>query len=281
MEQHRFSNMDELNALSASLDLCRREESWFKDPKSGQFISDPERRDIINLDTGKRSAVVSKVYHEYQHADVINEVALSFKKAGIEAHGYVNDMGDRIDCAVFFDNIEGIRDPTSSKGIKIGARFRNSYNKQNSVTGAGYFVRMDCINQMYVGNMIHELKFSERHTGSIVNALPQSIADFTDNLLMRSKLVETSVKIASEVKVEFITPEQRKQTMIAIVDHTRVGELVDNNLKTLDLTKWDVYNAITAATTHERMADSVRDRVEKVSERVLSPTYTIFPAVLA
>ena len=50
MEQHRFSNMDELSALSTSLDLCRREESWYKDPTSGQFISDPERRDVLKTE---------------------------------------------------------------------------------------------------------------------------------------------------------------------------------------------------------------------------------------
>ena len=281
MEEHKFNNMVELASIADSLDRCQRVDSTFESPLTHERVNDTKRRDIINLSTGQRSAVVSNVYHEYQHADVISEVAASLNKAQIEGHGFVYDAGDRIMAAIFFDNIEALKDPRSEKGIKIGAMFKNSYNKQNSVTGSGYFMRLECLNQMYFGNLIHELKFSERHTGSIVEALPISISDFTDNLLMRSKLVASSIKIANEVVVEFNNREQRLQTMIAMVDHAKVGELIEGQLKTLEPTKWDVYNAITAVTTHERMGDGVRERIQKVSERILSPTYTIIPAIVA
>lgn len=281
MIEHKFSNFQELAAIADSLDMCRREESWFKNAQTGVFQPDSKRRDIINLTTGNRAAVVSNIYHEYQHRDVITEVARSFAKAQIEGHGFVYDVGDRIMAACFFDNIEAIKDPRSDKGIKIGAMFKNSYNKQNSVTGSGYFMRMECLNQMYFGNLIQELKFSERHTGSIVEALPVEISRFTDNLLMRSKLVAQSIKVANEVEVHFSNREQRLQTMIALVDHNKVGELIENHIKTLEPTKWDIYNAITEVTTHERMADGVRERMQKISERVLSPAFTIIPAVLA
>jgi hypothetical protein len=189
--------------------------------------------------------------------------------------------------ACFFDNIEAIKDPTSKKGIKIGAMFKNSYNKQNSVTGSGYFMRIECLNQMYFGNLIQELKFSERHTGSIVHELPMSIQAFTDNLLMRSKLVAKSIQVAAGVPVTFETREQRLQTMIALVDHQKVGELIDKRISDaqkgegLELTKWDVYNAITASATHDSMALGVRERIERTSEKVLGADYHIFPAVLA
>ena len=280
MNEHKYSNFGELEAIANSLDLCVRQDSFVQQADKS-FVVDPLRKDIVNLRLGTRSAVVSKVYHEYQHRDVIEEVAKSFQKACIEGHGSVYDSGDRVMCATFFDNIESIPDPTSNKGIKLGAMFKNSYNKQNSVTGAGYFLRMECLNQMYFSNLIHELKFSERHTGSIVEALPNSIADFTDRLLMRSKLVATSIKIAATVKVQFTDREQRLQTMIALVDHQKVGEMVEAKLTTNEPTKWDIYNAITAVTTHEPMAAGVRERMEKISERVLAPDYHVIPAVLA
>lgn len=281
MEEHKFTDFEGLAHIANSLDQCRREESWFKHPDTGAFVSDPEKRDIINLGTKKRAAVVSKIYHEYQHRDVIAEVAASFVKAGLKGHGYVYDKGDRIMAACFFDNIQPIEDPTSKKGIKIGAVFKNSYNKANSVTGAGYFMRLECLNQMYFSNMIHELKFSERHTGSIVQELPHSIQEFTDKLLIRSKLVAQSIKVAATVPVVFNTREQRLATMVSLVDHNKVGEKIEAQLTTLEPTKWDIYNAITAVATHERMGDTVRERIEKVSEKVLSPMYTVIPAVLA
>lgn len=280
MEEHNFSNVVELGKIADSLDMCQRVESWYKSPGQDLFKTDPKRRDIINLTSGERAAVVSSIYHEYQHKDVITEVSKSFQKAQIEGHGTVYDMGDRIMTAIFFDNVQMIKDPSSDKGIKIGAMFRNSYNKQNSVTGAGYFMRIACLNQMYFGNMIQELKFSERHTGSIVDALPASIAQFTDNLLMRSKFVGEAATIAAGVKVPFSTRDQRLQTMIALLDHNKVGEMVEAKLETLEPTKWDIYNAITAVTTHERMADGVRERMQKLSEKVLAPNYTIIPAIL-
>lgn len=280
MDEYKFSNMQELAAIADSLDMCRREESWYKDATTGQFVSDKKRRDIVNLTSGERAAVVSNQYHEYQHGDVISQVAASFSDAKIEGHGSVYSMGDRIMCATYFDNVTALKDPRSEKGIKIGAMFRNSYNKQNSVTGAGYFMRMECLNQMYLGNLIGELKFSERHTGSIVQALPESIAKFTDNLLMRSQLVSDSITIANGVKVPFNTREQRLQTMIAMVDHNKVGEMIEAKLTTLEPTKWDIYNAITAVTTHERMGEGVRERMQKISERVLAPSYRVMPAIL-
>lgn len=280
MEEHIFSNIKELGNVADNLDMCRRTESWYKDIETGELKSDPKRRDIVNLHTRERAAVVSSVYHEYQHKDVLTELSHSFGKAQIEGHGTVYDMGDRIMTAIFFDNVKYIKDPTSDKGIQIGAMFRNSYNKQNSVTGVGYFMRIACLNQMYLANMIDELKFSERHTGSIVDALPASIARFTDNLLMRSKFVGDAAQIASEVTVTFSNRDQRLQTMIAMLDHTKVGEMVEAKLETLEPTKWDIYNAITAVTTHERMADGVRERMQKLSEKVLNPNYTVIPAIL-
>ena len=280
MEEYNFSNTSRLAEIADSLDMCRREESWYKDAKTGQFVSDKKRRDIVNLNSGERAAVVSNIYHEYQHQDVIEQVAASLQSAKIDGHGAVYDMGDRIMCAIYFDNVTALKDPRSEQGIKIGAMFRNSYNKQNSVTGAGYFMRMECLNQMYLGNLIGELKFSERHTGSIIEALPNSIARFTDNLLMRTQLVADSITIANGVKVPFNTREQRLQTMIAMVDHNKVGEMIEAKLTTLEPTKWDIYNAITAVTTHERMADGVRERMQKISERVLAPSYRIMPAIL-
>lgn len=284
MQEHKFSNFGQLAKIASQLDDCVRQPSVFKNLE-GTVVDDPARRDIVNMRTGQRSAVVSRVYQEYQHRDVIAQVAESFQKAKIEGHGYVYDNGDRIMAACFFDNIEAIKDPNSNKGIKIGAMFKNSYNKQNSVTGSGYFLRIECLNQMYFGNMIRELRFSERHTGSIIHELPHAIQDFTDNLLMRSKLVAKSVKIAAEVPVNFYNREQRLQTMIALVEHQKVGTLIDERLEKaggeLELTKWDVYNAITAAATHDSMAQGVRERIEHVSEKVLGADYHIFPAVLA
>jgi hypothetical protein len=280
MEEHKFASFKELGEIAGTLDSCRREPSWFKNTGTGTFEQDPKRRDIMNLDTGLRAAVVSDRYHEYQHRDVIQEIANSFNHAKIEGHGYVYDNGDRIMCAAFFDNITAIKDPTSDKGIKVGAMFKNSYNKANSVTGSGYFMRIACLNQMYFGNLIHELKFSERHTGSIIQELPKSIQEFTDNLLIRSKLVAKNIEIAATVNVSFKTREQRLQTLQTLVDHTKIGEKIDDQLKGLEVTKWDIYNAITAVTSHERMGDTIKDKIERTSEKVLSASYTIIPAVL-
>lgn len=280
MEEHIFNDIKELGSIADNLDMCRRTDSIYRTIGTDEIKNDPKRRDIINLTTNERSAVVSSVYHEYQHKDVITEVSQSFQKAKIEGHGTVYDMGDRIMTAIFFDNVQYIKDPNSDKGIQIGAMFRNSYNKQNSVTGVGYFMRIKCLNQMYLANMIDELKFSERHTGSIIDALPASIARFTDNLLMRSKFVGEAAAIANSVTVTFANRDQRLQTMIAMLDHNKVGEMVEAKLETLEPTKWDIYNAITAVTTHERMADGVRERMQKLSEKVLNPNYTVIPAIL-
>jgi hypothetical protein len=162
--------------------------------------------------------------------------------------------------------------------------FKNSYNKMNSVTGSGYFLRMECLNQMHFGNLIKEMKFSERHTGGIIEALPQSISDFTDALVLRSKLVATQCKIAAEVPVKFTDREQRLQTMQALVAHPKVGAVIDAHLEKLNssltVTKWDVYNSITEVTSHERMGDTVREKIDKFSERLLSPDYTIIPSLV-
>jgi hypothetical protein len=281
MESLEFKDLAGLGTLAESLDKCRLEESWYKNTKTSAFESDKSRRDILNLNSGKRAAVVSNIYHEYQHADVVHKVVDSLTKAQLVAHGHIYDNGDTIKIQLLFDNISFIKDPAGKgKGIQPGAIFRNSYNKQNSVTGSGYFMRVICTNGMVMRQLIPELKFSERHTLSIVEKLPSAIESFTTGLLSRSKLIETTIKIASEVKVPFSNREQRLQTIVALVDHNKVGEMIEKNLTSLEPTKWDIYNAITQVLSHERVGETVKEKIEKVSEKILSPSYTVIPAVM-
>ena len=272
--------MTELATAADQLDRCVRTESSFKHPVSGIQVNDPKRRDIVNLKTNARSAVVSSIYHEYQHYDVVAKVAETLNHAKVEAHGSIYDAGDRMALAIFFDNIQALKDPTSDKGIKVGAMFRNSYNKQNSVTGAGYFMRLECLNNMYFGNMVKELKFSERHTGSIVNELPHSIQEFTDNLLMMTKFISKAIDTSATIKVSFETRDQKLQTMQSLVEHAKWGEKVNEQIDSLNPTKWDIYNALTQVASHETMGETVRSKLEKLSEKVLAPNYKIIPSVL-
>jgi hypothetical protein len=281
MESIKFSNFKELGEIASELDTCSREASFFRNPKNGAFENDPRRRDIINMNSLTRSAVVSDIYHEYQHKDVVDRVVQTMTKAQLQGHGHIYDNGDTIKIQILFDGIAFIKDPSGmGKGIQPGAIFRNSYNKANSVTGSGYFMRVICTNGMVMRQMIPELRFSERHTLSIIDKLPQAIENFTMGLLSRSKVIETTIDIASKVHVQFNTREQRLQTIAALVEHTKVGELIDAQLTTLNPTKWDIYNGITQVLSHERVGETVKERIEKVSERVLSPGYTVVPAVL-
>ena len=280
METLVFKDFKELGTVADELDVCKRTESWFKRP-DGSFQDDPKRRDIINLNTGWRSAVVSDIYHEYQHKDVVTRVAEHMQKAQLTGHGKIYNYGDTMKLEILFDNIALIHDPQGKgKGIAPGVVFRNSYNKANSVTGYGYFLRLICTNGMTMRQIIPELRFSERHTLSIVEKLPSAIESFTVGLLSRSKLIETTIKIASEVKVPFSNREQRLQTIVALVDHNKVGEMIEKNLTSLEPTKWDIYNAITQVLSHERVGETVKEKIEKVSEKILSPSYTVIPAVM-
>ena len=281
METLVFKDFKELGTVADSLDVCSREASFFKNP-NGNFENDPKRRDILNLNSGKRAAVVSDIYHEYQHKDVVTRVAEHMQKSQLSGHGKIYNYGDTMKLEILFDNIALINDPQGrGKGIAPGVIFRNSYNKANSVTGYGYFLRLICTNGMTMRQLIPELRFSERHTLSIIEKLPTAIENFTVGLLSRSKLIETTIKIASEVKVPFSNREQRLQTIVALVEHNKVGEMIEKNLTSLEPTKWDIYNAITQVLSHERMGETVKEKIEKISEKVLSPTYTVIPAVLA
>lgn len=281
MESIEFSTFKELSTIGESLDVCSREASFFRNPKNGAFENDPKRRDILNLNTLKRAAVVSDIYHEYQHKDVVDRVVSTMNKAQLSGHGHVYDGGDTIKLQILFDGIAFVKDPTGmGKGIQPGVIFRNSYNKANSVTGSGYFMRVICTNGMTMRQMIPELRFSERHTLSIVDKLPEAINTFTTGLLSRVKVIETTIDIASKVEVKFSNREQRLQTIAALVEHTKVSELIDAQLTTLNPTKWDIYNGITQVLSHERVGETVKEKIEKVSEKILSPAYTIMPAVM-
>lgn len=278
----QFGDLSELSDVAKSLDMCIRQDSWYKLPgENNTFEMDNSRKDIVNLNTGHRSAVVSNVYREYQHKDVIDKIVESMNEANIQAHGFVDNHGDRIGVELSFDNIKGIDDPVSKQGIQPGARFKNSYNKANSVVGNAYFLRLVCTNGMVARKLIPEMSFSERHTGSIVEALPRSIKYFVGQIITRSTFIGEMAQAASKVVVNFDSREQRLQTMVALLDHAKVGEMVDTRLKTLEPTKWDIYNALTEVTSHERIGESVKDRMERMSESILDKHYHVIPAVIA
>jgi uncharacterized coiled-coil protein SlyX len=133
---------------------------------------------------------------------------------------------------------------------------------------------------MYFGNMVRELRFSERHTGSIVNELPHSIQEFTDNLLMMTKFIAKAIDTSATINVKFETRDQRLQTMQSLVEHAKIGEKVNDQLQTLNPTKWEIYNALTAVASHETMGETARTKLERLSEKVLAPNYKVIPSVL-
>lgn len=240
---------------------------------------------VLNTTTGKVAQVCSDKYQILQHRDFFALTLSALEHAGLSGTGRfvpTND-GNRWKMQVLFDNIK-VSEPGRENNLQVGGEFINSYNATKSASGRAFYMRLSCANQMTIRNIIPNVVFSKNHVSEnqeiLLTEAQEKILDYVDNLLMNSTAIEQVIEEAMDSMVSFDDPAQIVPTLTSILGAQKHADGIYGTIirehPMLDLTKWDLYNAVTDYASHADISPGVQETIlERAESKILSPKAVI------
>lgn len=222
---------------------------------------------IYNLGTGKIASVVSKGYQIIQHNDVVNGLVNVLGSLNLDVHGTIRDNRDKLIIDLAFKDQSLIED--DSKGIQLGIRAINSYNKTSSFRLEMYAYRLVCQNGMSFGNVM-ETREITMHVGKAKtqDMVEKTVAIFVKNVINSSEKLQNLVNKMMVDSIEWNTAVKIFEGLIVQKKHREA--ILDRLDRTKPLTRWDIYNAMTNYITHDdQLTPNVQTYLETKSQKVL------------
>lgn len=264
----KIENLDGLSNQVGNFDQAVETKLFFGSEGNPQSMD--RWKGVFNMGTGQVAQVVSKGYQIIQHNDVVQSVVESLGNLNIQVDGLVRNQRDRVKLDLVFQN-QGVPIKDDATGCKLGIRAVNSYDKSSSFRLEMFAYRMICSNGMALGNMmgVREVTF---HVGEKkpLEKIKEITERFVKEVINSSEKLQEYVSFAMEDSIEWdLTKKLITKLMGGTQCHIkaieeRLEEVKDN------LTRWDVYNAMTEYLTHDQqLKPSVVDMLERKSRVVL------------
>lgn len=256
-----FTGLVELNQFGMNFD--RAEARTVLTQKEGfEAIPTKKYKGIWNVDTNKLACIAGEDYSIVQHGEVAKQFVEVLQTLGLSGSGQVRNLHDKVEIKFLFDKLELVSD--GEKGIKLGVRLVNSYNKQNCLQGELFAWRLICSNGMMLGEVISGVELKRVHTGEI--DVRKEIRDFLKNAIESSDKLKRLVNIAMEDTLEW---DYCKKILGVIVHQQKYRDFIEKRVNLMHengqaLTRWDIYNIVTDLATH---GDEISFYVENYLQR--------------
>lgn len=263
-----FDNLPELGRVSMSLDRAEEREVWTR--KDGfEAVKSDKHKAVWNVDSSKLSCIASSNYAIVQHREIIEEFTGILQELGIDGSGILKNDGDRFVLDFVFSGVEPIKD--DAKGIKLGIRVVNSYNKSTGLNGELYGYRLVCKNGMALGRAINDVKLSQIHIGTIQvkNLIKNFIRKAIDSSERLRRLVDNAIQ-------DTLTWEYVQQVVTEAFKIEKYREMIQQDIDTLKaegktINRWDLYNIVTDIATHnEKVTVNTESTLQKKAQAILT-----------
>ena len=237
-------------------------------------------RAMTNITHNRVTMAVGPKYPLFGHRQAFGYVFEDLKKRGAEVHGAITTLGDTVWARILFDGVE-VMDETD-KPVEMGIEFRNPMDKKTTFKGYGYTWRQTCSNGAGIRKILPGLEITEAHTADMQFRVPPMIYDFVERSMKHKQVFQGMVARAIGSKISFDTRAQLLATLTGvfpgIVDRHVKG--IAANVQTLEPTRWDLYNAATAYTSHHPVSPYVREEIDARAESFINPMFQIIPAIM-
>jgi hypothetical protein len=272
----KFESLQDFEGIVANLDNYARL-PLFAEDEFGRFES-KRVHGIVNLRTRNVTMPCGPEYPVFGPREAYGLVVADLKERGLtHIHGRLETVGERTKATVLFDDLKVIKD--DKDGVELGIGFKNPMDRKTSFKGNGYTWRQYCSNGAGVKTLLPQLEVNEQHTTTMLHRLPAIMHQFVDESLRQTNLLQTLVTKAMEQKVVFESREQFEATMMLEFDGVAEKHIkaIMANIKSLEPTRWDMFNATTYYTSHSAVSMDIQDRIDDVAERFLNVTRRINP----
>jgi len=266
MEKQVIENLSGMANMLTSLDTASEVPVGFE--LGNGWSKTEDYKGVWNVSQGHLSSIVSKRYSIIQHEDVMRAVTEKLGELGIQVSGLFKNYNDIIQADLVFTN-KGVPIKDDAKGIQLGIRVMNSYNKKCSFRLEMFGYRLICSNGMALGKTlgVRETVF---HTGSkkSYELICKITNEFVNEVINSSKTLQ---KYVDEMMADTMGYENAKKILFHIIKRKKhykaIMEIFGEKKK---VSRWDIYNAITSYFTHnESLQRNVINGLEKKSQKLM------------
>jgi hypothetical protein len=278
MKIDKFESLQDFEGIVSNMDDYARK-PLFAEDEVGRYTS---KRVHGMCNTTKRHITMAcgAEYPVFGHKDAYGLVVNELKNRKIQVHGRVETMGDRTYAHILFNDLKVIKD--DKDGLEIGISFKNPMDRKTSFKGNGYTFRQWCSNGAGMKTLLPQLEINERHTTDMPHSIPAIMANFIDEALKQTNHLQVLVTKAMDTKVVFESREQFEATMNLEFEGIAEKHMkaVLSSLKSLEPTRWDMFNATTFYTSHTAVSPDIRDRIDDIAERFINVSKPLTPVTM-
>lgn len=227
----------------------------------------------------------SMEYPVFDHKLAFGFAAAGIRKRGAGIHGTVETWGDKAYLTGLFDEIKLIDGKTPDGDdsiIELGFHLENAMDRKIAFKGDGYTMRLICANGAKATQILPQFVIHEWHTVDMEQRVPPVIESFANGLLSRAGYLQTAINDAIAAKVKFETQESLDATMMETYEgiSPRHIQKILEQIKTLEPSRWDMYNAASYYTSHNmKMSPDIRSNIDDISSKFLNMTQVITPVI--
>jgi hypothetical protein len=278
MKVDKFESLSDLDGIIANMDTYNRL-PLFAEDDFGRFGRFESQRVHGIVNTSRRHVTMScgPEYPVFGHREAYGLVVNELKGRHVTVHGRVETDGDRSFLTILFNDMKVVKDDRD--GVELGISFSNPMDRKTSFKGNGYTWRQWCSNGAGMKSLLPRLEINERHTSTMLNSLPAVMRAFIGEAMNQTTMFQGLVTRAMEQKVVFETHEQAEATIAlefeGVAEKHMKGVL--DNLKSLQPTRWEMFNATTYYSSHAAISMDVRDRIDTIAEKFINVNRTIAP----
>jgi hypothetical protein len=276
MRVEKFESLQDFEGIVANCDTYARKQLFAED-EFGRLTS-KRVNGMCNMSKRHVTMAVGPEYPVFGHREAYGLVINDLKQRGIsKIHGRVETDNDRTYTTILFDDLKVVKD--DKDGLELGVYFSNPMDRKTSFKGHGYTFRQWCSNGAGMKTLLPELEINERHTSTMTHSLPAIMAKFIEDSLKQTNILQVLVNRSMESKVVFESREQFEATMNlefeGIAEKHMKG--VISQLKGLEPTRWEMFNAATFYTSHTAIPVDIRDKIDTISEKFINVARPINP----
>lgn len=270
----RFENVSDFEGIIANMDDYAKFPLFAKDSEGE--MSSKRVYGICNMNKRHLCMPVSEGYPVFGHRQAYGLVAQALKERKVDCHGSVETMGDRAYVKILLNEVKSVGD---NGGMEIGCSFQNPMDRKTCFRGQGYTFRQICSNGAISKSLLPVMEINESHTTGMLHRVPNIIATFIDDTLKQTNYMQVVIAKAMETNVKFESRESLEATMRVAFDGIADRHIkgVLDGVKTLNPTRFDLFNATTYYTSHSPVSPDIRERIDAISEKFVNVQVPLYP----
>lgn len=253
------------------LDVAESRKVLIPSSSGDNLIEAEDYQAIYNLSKNSLGCIASKGYNIIQHRQVVSALFEAIENLNIPYEKKMRSQGHRVFLDITFPQTKVL---VKAKGLVQGEEFVggirliNSYDKTTGLLILPRMERVVCANGMIVSQFI--AGYSIRHNQTLVKDFQIVIEKAINGIVNSSSVLQAILNECIADSIEWQYCELVFKNLIKYKKHTEgILEILKQNKKDV-VTRWDLYNCITAYCSHNaQLKPSIEAHLQNKAQHLL------------